>query len=107
MFKFVDVTLVSGEIVSGEVVSVINERPFMWNPRERDTLSIIRIGDPNGDLDSFGYEHDGVNAIFSVNTDEIASVAVVEPQVGQVTYENYMRSQRVTVHSQPMEGEMW
>ena len=100
-------TLSSGEVVSGEVVSVINERPFMWSPRDRDTLSIIRIGDPNSGLESFDYEHESVNAIFSVNTDEIVSIHVVEPPVGQIAYANYMRSQRITIHSQPMQDEMW
>ena len=107
LFKFVDVTLVSGEVITGEVVSVINERPFMWNPEERDTLSIIRIGDPNAGPASFDYGHESVNAIFSVNTDEIASIIIVALPVGQITYANYMRSQRITVHSQPMQDEMW
>ena len=79
--KFVEITL-KGEgrfVVRGEVVGVYNERPFMWHPKDRDTLALARIDEPEQGLESFSNEMRGTgNAIFTLNTDQMEKITVVE-----------------------------
>ena len=48
------VDLSDGSKVNGQVIGVYNERPFMWHPKDRDTLALFRCDHPGLDLDSFG-----------------------------------------------------
>lgn len=53
LFQFVNVKLADGSNVTGEVIGVYNERPFMWNPKNRDTLAMFKCTNPKLDLHSF------------------------------------------------------
>ena len=53
LFQFVNVKLADGSNVTGEVIGVYNERPFMWNPKNRDTLAMFKCTNPQLDLHSF------------------------------------------------------
>ena len=53
LFQFVNVELSDGSNVTGEVIGVYNERPFMWHPKNRDTLALFKCTNPKLDLNSF------------------------------------------------------
>lgn len=52
LFQFVNVKLAKGSNVTGEVIGVYNERPFMWNSKNRDTLAMFKCTNPKLDLHS-------------------------------------------------------
>ena len=45
LHRFAEIKLTDGAVVEGEIVAVVNERPFMWNPMERDTIAVFKLGD--------------------------------------------------------------
>ena len=45
LYRFAEIELTDGAVVEGEIVAVVNERPFMWNPMERDTIAVFKLGD--------------------------------------------------------------
>ena len=45
----------------------------------------------------------GGNAVWSVNTDEIVSIQIVEPPPNATSYRHYLRDHDVTIHHQPIQ----
>jgi hypothetical protein len=84
LHQFVRVTLNDGTVVKGECVGAYNERVFMWSPEERDTISIVRIGSAEADMDTFTNEFDGFNSAFTLTSDDILEISVVDKPEGQV-----------------------
>ena len=86
--------------LTGQVIGVYNERPFMWNPKDRDTIAIFKCKQPDLNLDSFTTFPVTDNAVFTLNTDEITSIKVVEPLGNVITYEDYLQRHGVLIHHQ-------
>ena len=87
--------------LTGQVIGVYNERPFMWNPKDRDTIALFKCKQPDMSLDSFTTFPVSDNSVFTLNTDEITSIKVVEPLDDDViTYEEYMQRHGVLIHHQ-------
>ena len=91
--------------VAGQVIGVYNERPFMWHPRNRDTLALFKCSKPHLGLDSFETSPLSANAVFTINTDEILAIQVVRPPtLDAATYVNYLRDHDITIQRQPVEA---
>ena len=86
--------------LTGQVIGVYNERPFMWNPKDRDTIAIFKCKQPDLNLDSFTTFPVADNAVFTLNTDEITSIKVVKPHYNINAYEDYLQRHGVLIHHQ-------
>jgi hypothetical protein len=84
LHQFVRVTLNNSTIVEGECVGAYNERVFMWSPEERDTISIVRIGSAEADMETFTNKFHGINSAFTLTSDIILEISVVDKPEGQV-----------------------
>lgn len=102
LFKFVSIELSDGSKVNGQVIGVYNERPFMWHPRNRDTLALFKCRQPNLSLDSFKTSPLSDNAVFTINTDEILAIQLVKPPEDATSYVNYLRDHDITIQQQPV-----
>lgn len=106
--KYVEIELGDGSRVKGEVVGVYNERPFMWHPIDRDTLSLFKCTDPALGPESFATSFDSPNAVFTVSTETIQSIKIVPlKEANSISYRQYMRNHKLTINKQPIEGETW
>lgn len=100
------IQLSDGSRVIGQVIGVYNERPFMWHPKNRDTLAIFKCGAPDLGLDSFKTSPLSENAVFTIDTDEILAIEVVSrPQESTATtYMQYLRDHEIAIHHQTIIG---
>ena len=101
LFKFVSIDLLDGLSHSGQVIGVYNERPFMWEPRNRDTLTLFNCTNPELGLESFtAFPTATLNKIFSVNSDEISAIKIILPPEGSISYVEYLRQHDVIIKHQ-------
>jgi hypothetical protein len=56
----------------------------MWSPEERDTISIVRIGSAEANMDTFTNKFDGVNSAFTLTLDNILEISMVNKLERQV-----------------------
>ena len=102
LFQFVTVQLSDGSNVTGEVIGAYNERPFMWHPKNRDTLALFKCANPNQDLHSFSTNPRNANAVWTINTDEIVSILILKSPLGVTKYSEYLRKYDVVINHQPI-----
>ena len=76
----------------------------MWNPKDRDTLALFKCKQPDLGLESFTTFPVSDNSLFTLNTDEIESIKVVERQDNIITYEEYLQRHGVLIHHQCDDG---
>ena len=95
------INTLDGSKFTGQVIGVYNERPFMWHPKNRDTLALFKCNYPQLGLDTFNtFPISSNNAIFTLNTDEISAIQIVQPPENITTYIEYLRNQDITLKHQ-------
>ena len=102
LFQFVTVHLSDGSNVTGEVIGAYNERPFMWHPKNRDTLALFKCTNPNLDLHSFSTNPRNANAVWTITSDEIVSILILKSPLGVTKYSEYLRKYDVVINHQPI-----
>ena len=73
----------------------------MWEPRNRDTLTLFNCTNPELGLESFtAFPSATINKIFSLNTDEISAIEIILPPDGSISYEEYLRQHDIFIDHQ-------
>ena len=85
------------------MIGVYNERVFMWHPRNRDTLAIFRCNNPNKGFDSFITDPTSNNAVWTLNSDELSAIQIVQPPSDATTYVEYLRAHDIAIQHQTVE----
>ena len=95
------INTLDGATFTGQVIGVYNERPFMWHPKNRDTLAIFKCNHPELGLDSFTtFPTPSKNGIFTLNSDEIVAIQIIQQKSNDTNYVEYLRRHNIFIQHQ-------
>merc|ERR1740124_2077975 len=90
-WKFADISMVSGEVYTGQVVGVYNEEKFMWNPTQHSTITVFTCSDAATTFADFSVTPGGDPAIFDLTTADIVTIKLREQPANLVEYQKFLR----------------